>query len=362
MALPEHVQEQRNALVEKVIKDIEAGKPFFWDSEHFGKPAHNMALGSSYRGLNRMRLMIAAEDKGYTDSRWCTYKQAQDKGWQVKKGEKGTHIEFWSKSVTVKEVNQETGEEEKKLKDLDCPIVKYYTVFNAQQMEGVPPEHSLTIDENEKNKYMENMLKNSEAKIFFDQSNRNFYSPTTDEIHVLPREKFKTLDGFYATCAHEIAHSTGHSTRMNRDMFNFEKSGYAKEELRAELASTFLQQQYGIKFDEKHYENHAAYLQSWAKVLKDDPNELYRAASKAQEMADYIEKNMLLKGLEQVTPKALGKGKEEAILIKEVKEPEKVSPFQEIADRSMEKKNRQQRKQKLQVSIKDKPKQVELAR
>ena len=89
MALPEHVQEQRNALVEKVIKDIEAGKPFFWDSEHFGKPAHNMALGSSYRGLNRMRLMIAAEDKGYTDSRWCTYKQAQDKGWQVKKGEKG---------------------------------------------------------------------------------------------------------------------------------------------------------------------------------------------------------------------------------------------------------------------------------
>ena len=89
---------------------------------------------------------------------------------------------------------------------------------------------------------------------------------------------------------------------------------------------------------------------------------LYRAASKAQEMADYIEKNMLLKGLEQVTPKALGKGKEEAILIKEVKEPEKVSPFLEIADRSMEKKNRQQRKQKLQVSIKDKPKQVELAR
>ena len=262
MALPEHVQEQRNALVEKVIKDIEAGKPFFWDSEHFGKPAHNMALGSSYRGLNRMRLMIAAEDKGYTDSRWCTYKQAQDKGWQVKKGEKGTHIEFWSKSVTVKEVNQETGEEEKKLKDLDCPIVKYYTVFNAQQMEGVPPEHSLTIDENEKNKYMENMLKNSEAKIFFDQSNRNFYSPTTDEIHVLPREKFKTLDGFYATCAHEIAHSTGHSTRMNRDMFNFEKTEYAKEELRAELASAFLQQQYGIKFDEKHYENHAAYLQS----------------------------------------------------------------------------------------------------
>ena len=149
---------------------------------------------------------------------------------------------------------------------------------------------------------------------------------------------------------------------MNRDMFNFEKSEYAKEELRAELASTFLQQQYGIKFDEKHYENHAAYLQSWAKVLKDDPNELYRAASKAQEMADYIEKNMLLKGLEQVAPKALESANEVPILTKEVKGPENVSPFQEIADRAMEKKNMQKRKQKLQVSIKDKPKQAEMAR
>ena len=88
---------------------------------------------------------------------------------------------------------------------------------------------------------------------------------------------------------------------------------------------------------------------------------MYRAASKAQEMADYIEQNMLLKGLEQVATKTLENGKE-VLLSKEIKEPTKVSPFQEIADRAMEKKNRQQRKQKLQVSIKDKPKQVELAR
>ncbi|MBP2656979.1 MAG: hypothetical protein H6Q69_11 [Firmicutes bacterium] len=96
-------------------------------------------------------------------------------------------------------------------------------------------------------------------------------------------------------------------------------------------------------------------------MLKDDPNELYRAASKAQEMADYIEKNMLLKGLEQVAPNALENGKE-VLLGKEVKKPTKVSPFQEIADRAMEKKKQQQRKQKLQVLIKGKSKQAELAR
>ena len=103
-------------------------------------------------------------------------------------------------------------------------------------------------------------------------------------------------------------------------------------------------------------------LQSWAKVLKDDSNELYRAASKAQEVGDYIEKNMLLKGLEQVAPKALENGKEVPILSEKVKESAKVSPFQEIADRAMEKKKQQQKKRKLQVSVKDKPKQAELAR
>lgn len=303
MGLPNHVQEKRNDLVEQVIADIKAGKPFFWDCEHYGKPSHNIAKDSPYRGLNRMRLIIASREKGFTDSRWGTYRQAKEKGWQVKKGEKGTHIEWWTFSQTVKEQDQQTGEEIQRDQKLDRPMVKNYVVFNAQQMEGVPEEHPITIDESQRNEYMENMLKNSEAKIFFDESYRNYYSPDKDEIHVLPREKFKNLDAFYATCAHEIAHSTGHKSRLDRDLMGgANKEEYAKEELRAELTSMFIAQDWGINLDESHYQSHEAYLQSWAKVLEDDPNELYRAAAKAQEMADYIEKNMLLKGLE--LPKA----------------------------------------------------------
>jgi antirestriction protein ArdC len=112
-------------------------------------------------------------------------------------------------------------------------------------------------------------------------------------------KKFRTLDAFYATCVHEIAHSTGHKSRLDRNLISGgNQEEYAKEELRAELTSMFIAQDWGLAFDEKHYQSHEAYLQSWAKVLKDDPNELYRAASKAQEMVDYIEKNMLLKGME----------------------------------------------------------------
>ena len=165
-------------------------------------------------------------------------------------------------------------------------------------MDNVPPEYFITIDESKKNACMENLIKNCEAKIYFDEAFRNYYQPSNDEIHMLPREKFKTLDGFYATCVHEIAHSTGHPSRLNRDITNMSnKEEYAKEELRAELTSMFIAQEWGLTFDKTHYQNHTAYLQSWAKVLNDDPNELYRAAAKAQEAVDYIEKNMLLKEL-----------------------------------------------------------------
>ena len=354
MALPNHVQEKRNDLVERVVADIKEGKPFFWDKEHYGMPSHNIVKGSPYRGLNRMRLIIASREKGYTDSRWGTYKQASEKGWQVRKGEKGTHIEWWTFDQTVKEVNQETGQEEVISKTLSRPMVKNYVVFNAQQMDGVPEEHPITIDESQRNEYMENMLRNSEARIFFDQSEKNFYSPVKDEIHVLPREKFKSLDAFYATCAHEIAHSTGHESRVKRDMMNQDKVEYAKEELRAELTSMFIAQDWGIAFDEDHIKNHSAYLQSWAKALEDDPNELYRAAAKAQEMADYIEKTMILKGLE--LPKAFVQEQSQEAIVTQDKGKEVGMVAESRAEMPRLKAKRRTSKRKVEVALPKKSK------
>ncbi|EHR31878.1 hypothetical protein GXM21_12630 (plasmid) [Megamonas funiformis] len=138
-------------------------------------------------------------------------------------------------------------------------------------------------------------------KSFFDELSQNYYSPNKDEIHVVPKEKFKTLDNFYATVAHEIAHSTGAKGRLNRETLKnndgFGNEIYAKEELRAELTSMFLQQRYNVNFDEKHYENHAAYLQNWAQVIKNDPNEIYRAAADAEKAMSYIETRMIKKNL-----------------------------------------------------------------
>lgn len=300
MALPAHVQEKRNDLAKKVIQDIETGKPFFWDAGHSGGLPHNGVTGSRYRGGNAVALLITAKERGYTDNRWLTYSQANKKGWKIKKGEHGIRVEFWTDKKVVEEINQETGKKEKKLEELEHPVVRNYIVFNAEQIDGITLESAKPLNDADKNKYMENMLKNSEAMIFEDQMVSNFYNIKEDEVHVMPRKYFKTLDQFYAVCAHEIAHSTGNEKRLNRSMNgSFGTPEYAKEELRAEMASMFLHQEYGIQFDDKHYENHAAYLQSWAKAIKDDPNELYKAAADAQKIADYVETRMILKDLIQ---------------------------------------------------------------
>ena len=330
MALPEHVQKKRDELVASVIKDIQEGKPFFWNSGHFGKRPRNLLLSTKgkdqfYRGINSVGLDLAAKAHGFTDSRWGTYEQAILAGGNVKKGEHGTPIEYWQytkdlleknpstgKMEPVYRTNQDTGQIEKVQVTLERPIVRTYFVFNASQMEGIPPEHEITIDENDRSEYMENMIKNSESKIFFDQTSENYYSPPLDEIHVMDRKDFKTLDAFYATLAHEIAHSTGAEHRLNRTTLQnhdgFGGENYAKEELRAELASMFIQQEYGVKFDESHYRNHVAYLQSWAEVLKKDPNELFRAASDAEKAAEYIKAHMLELGMEKIRDRQEAQG------------------------------------------------------
>lgn len=268
MALPEKIQQQRNEMVKQIVEDIKAGKPFFWDSGHFGKYPRNLlkALQGKdqfYNGINNLKLTFTANRFGFKDSRWATFKQAQEAGAKIKKGAKGVHIEFWQYAKPIMEVNPKTGKKEqvyvideetgKKVPayaELEHPIVKSYVVFNAEQMEGIEPEKIIKLSHEKTNEAMENMIKNSEAPVIFDQISTNYYEPSSDTIHVIPKEHFKSVDAFYATVSHEIAHSTGSEKRLNRVTLttpsSFGSEIYAKEELRAELTSMFLAQKYSI--------------------------------------------------------------------------------------------------------------------
>ena len=283
MGVKDTVFDQRREIVDKVIEDLKNGEKPFWQKGWNSSKPINLTTGNGYKGVNSAILYIRTEEKKYLDNRWVTFKQAESKGWKVKKGEKAVRLEYWKWEKTIKEKN-EKGEEVEKKVILDSPMVLYFGVFNGEQLENIPKNQH--INENFKNNdKIEKIIKNSEAPIIFGLSEDALYSPREDKIYLPKKEYFETEEKFYAVALHEMAHSTGHESRLGR----FEagvvpaKEDYAREELVAELSSMFLQHELGIKIkeNEKHFNNHKAYLQHYIEILEKDPNELFRAIKKA---------------------------------------------------------------------------------
>src|SRR5947199_5968162 len=285
-------RDHRQEVTDSIVKMLEEGvAPWQKPWESAGMPL-NPTTDRAYRGGNAVHLMATGLSRGYDDPRWMTYKQAAENGWQVRKGEKGTHIEFWE----VKSKSEEkSGEREGNGNDGDAKdnqrrlIHRVYTDFNAKQIEGAPAFEREQPSAFEAVHSGERILANSGAKITHDQRDSAFYRPSTDSIHLPPKEAFKDAPGYYGTALHELAHWTGHPSRLNRPTLNesyrFGDLNYAKEELRAELASVFIAAEVGVPHDPA---NHAAYVGSWIKALKEDKNEIFRAAHDATAGTDCV--------------------------------------------------------------------------
>ena len=287
MEQKEAKRDYRRELTDKIIRALEAGtapwqKP--WDGS-VAQPMmpYNPISGTVYRGGNVIGLMM----QGYDDPRWCTYKQAQEQGWQVRRGEKSTTVEYWKFDDVIETKDEETGEIKKQRVMLERPRVFYASVFNASQMDNVP-EIERTRDgyDWEPMEMAEQILQGAKVPLYHDQQDRAFYSVARDEMHMPPREAFSDAMRYYSTALHELGHATGHPSRLNRQLGNtFGSVEYAQEELRAELASFFLASQLGVPHD---VGQHAAYVESWIKVLAKDKNELFRAARDAEQITEYL--------------------------------------------------------------------------
>ena len=168
---------------------------------------------------------------------------------------------------------------------------KYYCVFNGDVIEGIPEREKPVIDPSGRNIRAENILQywnDNESKIIYG-GDEAFYRSATDEIFLPDKDKFLSLPEFYATALHEVGHSTGHEKRLNRNLGDgFGSASYAEEELRAEIASMFIEQDLGIEVDEKHIQNNSAYIQFWHDKIKDDPNVLFRAIADAEKITKYV--------------------------------------------------------------------------
>nr|WP_276315814.1 zincin-like metallopeptidase domain-containing protein [Parashewanella hymeniacidonis] len=171
---------------------------------------------------------------------------------------------------------------------MDKPRVFSSVVFNAEQIEGLPELEVKTLPEWQRHERAEKILQNSGVPIHHDQYDNAYYSPSTDSIHLPTRNQFETADSFYTVACHEICHSSGHSSRLNRDMTGrFGDESYAKEELRAEIGSLMLGDELQIGHE---FGQHAAYVDHWVKVLQDDPKEILRASRDAENICNFVMK------------------------------------------------------------------------
>ena len=279
----DHYQDITN----RIVAALESGtKPWQqpWDTAKAGKTTLpvNATTGRPYHGINVLVLAMSAVAFGAGDPRFCSYKQASDRGWQVRKGERGTQIFFKAMEVADCEASPEADDRTKRI-----PMLRAYTVFNGAQIDGIPPWTAPDMAQApwQRPEAADLILRNSGARVQVGGS-RAFYSPSLDVVCHPPLSSFHSPEAFGATVLHELGHWTSHETRLNRDIKSkFGSQKYAQEELRAELASVFIGGTLGLPCD---IPNHADYLAYWIEVLKSDKREIFRAASEAQKIASYL--------------------------------------------------------------------------
>jgi antirestriction protein ArdC len=264
-------------VTQSIIEQLEKGatpwlKPWRTDST----ADKNFLSQKPYQGVNRLILGLSSMVNSFDCPVWASFKQWQSIGANVRKGEKGTKIVFYS---PVKKENKATGDVE------SYNLLKAYYVFNASQVDGVTIQAPTVPDK------PFNAIEAAELRIKLTGAvithggDSAFYAPSVDKINVPHKASFISEASYYATVFHELTHWTGHELRCNRNLKGkFGNPLYAFEELVAEMGAAFLCQDYRIQGELRH----AGYIQSWLKVLKEDSKAIFKAAALAQKAADHI--------------------------------------------------------------------------
>lgn len=274
-------------VTDRFIEALEAGtKPWEMDWINFSA---TRACGQPYRGINVLLLGMAAEAQGFKNPHWLTFKQAQELGGAVRKGEKGTRIVFF-KRLSVKAAPGDRRADDEGNRSFG--YLKFYTVFNADQCDGLPADKfqipQAVLSDEMRDAVAEEALRSTGATIR-EGGTAAYYTETTDTVHMPDFCMFKSVSGYLATLAHELIHWTGPAHRLDRPMFADYSKGRehrAKEELVAEIGAAFVCARLGIAGD--HFESHAAYVASWLQALKNDKRAIFKAATLAQDAADMV--------------------------------------------------------------------------
>lgn len=296
----------KNKLVEFYIQALSEEKlPWERGWNNVRERHYNPVTNMTYHGNNFAILEFVSMIKGYEDPRWCTIKQANSQKWKIKpKPEEvresgeiyGVPLKYWMpceldehnkfvKWISWDEYNAwKTDENDKRIIDVRS---KTFYVYNAKEIEGIPELEKEVEHEINSAPFIDNLIEKMNVK-YLEGGNQAFYNYGIDTVVVPNKHQFKSDYEYNSTRLHELCHATGHGSRLDRTLANtFGTQEYAKEELRAEIASSFLSQDIGLPASEQNLKNHSAYIQNWISVLKKDPNELFKAIKSADEIEKY---------------------------------------------------------------------------
>lgn len=288
------ISKTKEELVNMYIDSLKEGK-IPWRERWVSSLNVNGISDKEYKGINQLLLSYVTYKEQYNDNRWFTYYQIKQKGYKLKDAKgKGIPVEFYSVYDIKNKKKVDFADYERLVNERPETKVNYRLicntsyVFNASLIEGVPEQDKYPYDKSiPANNFIKKIISKLGVK-YSERGNEAFYSPTTDEI-VLPESKrFYDEYSYYATQLHEISHSTGSKDRLNRNIDFKDKKSYAREELVAEISSSFLMAKLGIVPESEDYNNHKSYIQSWISILEDKPNELFKAINESNKVYDYI--------------------------------------------------------------------------
>ncbi len=277
-----------------------------WRERWYSDLNKNGVTNTEYRGVNQLILSYVAYKEKYKDNRWLTYKQIKENNYKITNAKgKGVPIEFWSvydiknkirlDFPTYEKIIEKTPERKKDFK-VFCNTTY---VFNASLIEGIKPNEKNNRNTIPTNIYFKRLISKLHIE-YIEEGNKAYYIPSKDTIVLPPSSKFFDKYSYYATQLHELSHATGHSSRLNRNLNNQNKKDYAREELIAEISSSFLMQKLNVKVHEDDYNNHKSYIQSWILLLEDKPNELFKAVGEANKICDYLDSKVKNKEKERM--------------------------------------------------------------
>jgi antirestriction protein ArdC len=280
---PDVYRRVTDAIINAIEQGVSTWRMPWHTSGRFAFSPINVTSKKPYRGINTLCLWAAAQAKGYERGEWGTYQQWQERGAQVRKGEKATLVVFWKFASDA--IETDDGDDTPKAGSR-LLFTRGYSVFNAAQVDGYTPKSDAETPIEQRIEQAEVFFRGINARVIH-QGNRAFYSPADDTITLPPFGAFFTAMDYYSTRAHETGHWTSRADRCDRELGKrFRDNAYSVEELVAELTAAFTLAHLGLSTTPR--EDHAQYIAFWLRVLKSDTRAIFTAASKAQQAADFM--------------------------------------------------------------------------